>query len=271
MGSYRGGAIVVLQEGKRIAPALEMKMLTGGYSLRRPVLHEVSITVNPGEMVGLIGLNGAGKSTAIKHILGLMVPQSGEVRVAGVTLDENRDKYRSSSAYVPEQPSLFPNLTVKEHLEWTAMAYDLDKAAAISRMGELAKVFRMDEAMNALPDTLSKGMKQKVMLMNALLVSPPLLIIDEPFLGLDPLAIRGLLTALEEVRAGGSAILLSSHILPALERRANRLIVLHGGRIIAEGSPQEVKLQAGRSSPEATLDDAFEELVMAAEGGTGRA
>jgi ABC-2 type transport system ATP-binding protein len=262
---------VVSQNEKAISPALEMKRLTGGYSLRRPVLHEVSITVNPGEMVGLIGLNGAGKSTAIKHILGLMVPQSGEVRVAGVTLDENRDKYRSSSAYVPEQPSLFSNLTVKEHLEWTAMAYDLDKAAAISRMGELAKVFRMDEAMNALPDTLSKGMKQKVMLMNALLVSPPLLIIDEPFLGLDPLAIRGLLTALEEVQAGGSAILLSSHILPALERRANRLVVLHGGRMIAEGTPQEVKRQAGRLSPDATLDDAFEELVMTAEGGTRRA
>jgi ABC-2 type transport system ATP-binding protein len=263
--------MVALQHGKTVVPALEMKKLTGGYSLRRPVLHEVSITVNPGEMVGLIGLNGAGKSTAIKHILGLMVPQSGEVRVAGVTLEENRNRFRSSSTYVPEQPSLFPNLTVQEHLKWTAMAYDLEKGTAMARMDELAHTFRMTEAMNALPDTLSKGMKQKVMLMNALLVSPPLLIIDEPFLGLDPLAIRGLLAALEEVRTGGSAILLSSHILPALERRANSLVVLHRGIIIAEGSPQAVKLQAGCTNPEATLDDAFEELVMAAEGGSLRA
>ncbi|WP_239618231.1 ABC transporter ATP-binding protein [Cohnella mopanensis] len=258
------------EQSSSAVPALKIKELTGGYSQRRPVLHEVSITVNPGEMVGLIGLNGAGKSTAIKHILGLMVPQKGEVRVAGVTLEENRDLYRSSTAYVPEQPSLFPNLTVKEHLQWTAMAYNLEQGAATARMEELAQTFRMTEAMNALPDTLSKGMKQKVMLMNALLVSPPLLIIDEPFLGLDPLAIRGLLTALDEVRAGGSAILLSSHILPALERRANRLVVLHRGRIIAEGSPREVKAQAGCSDPDSTMDDAFEALVMAAEGGQPR-
>lgn len=259
------------QLGERNVPALEMKKLIGGYSLRRPVLHGISITVKPGEMVGLIGLNGAGKSTAIKHILGLMVPQSGEVKVAGVTLEGNRDRYRSSTAYVPEQPSLFPNLTVKEHLQWTAMAYNLEKGKATARMDELAVTFRMTEALNALPDTLSKGMKQKVMLMNALLVSPPLLIIDEPFLGLDPLAIRGLLAALEEVRANGSAILLSSHILPALERRANRLVVLHRGLIISEGSPREVKAHAGCTDPEATLDDAFEALVEAAEGGTLRA
>lgn len=257
---------MALQQGKGAVPALEMKKLTGGYSVRRPVLHGVSITVNPGEMVGLIGLNGAGKSTAIKHILGLIVPHSGEVRVAGVTLTENRDQYRSSTAYVPEQPYLFPHLTVKEHLQWTAMAYSLERGDAERRMAELALTFRMNEAMNALPDTLSKGMKQKVMLMNALLVSPPLLIIDEPFLGLDPLAIRGLLAALEDVRSKGCAILLSSHILPALERRADRLVVLHRGHIIAEGTPHAVKVQAGIALEE-TLDDAFEKLVLAAEGG----
>jgi len=244
-----------------------MTELTGGYSQRKPVLHGISMTVNPGEMVGLIGLNGAGKSTAIKHILGLMVPHSGEVRVAGMTLEENRELYRSSAAYVPEQPSLFPNLTVKEHLQWTAMAYDLEQKAALNRTEELARAFRMTEAMNALPDTLSKGMKQKVMLMNALLVSPALLIIDEPFLGLDPLAIRGLVAALDEARGRGSAILLSSHILSTLERKADRLVVLHRGRIIAEGTPLEVKRLAGCTEPEATLDDAFEALVTKAEGG----
>jgi len=271
LGRDGGGNIVALRQGTTVVPALQITELTGGYSQRRPVLHGVSITVNPGEMVGLIGLNGAGKSTAIKHILGLMIPQSGEVRVTGVTLEENRDQYRSSTAYVPEQPSLFPNLTVIEHLQWTAMAYQLEQSVAVKRIEELAETFRMTEALNALPDTLSKGMKQKVMLMNALLVKPPLLIIDEPFLGLDPLAIRGLLTALEEVRANGSAILLSSHILPALERRANRLVVLHRGHRIAEGSPRDVKAQAGCTDPESTLDDAFEALVLAAEGGHTRA
>lgn len=260
-----------LPQGNTIVPALEMKKLTGGYSLRRPVLHSVSITVHPGEMVGLIGLNGAGKSTAIKHILGLLVPHSGTVKVAGVTLEENRDHYRTSTAYVPEQPSLFPHLTVLEHLQWTAMAYSLDREQAQSRIAELAETFRMTEVLEYLPDTLSKGMKQKVMLMNALLVSPPLLIIDEPFLGLDPLAIRGLLTALDDVRSRGCAILISSHILPSLERRADRLVVLHRGNIIAEGTPSAVKAKAGCISSTSTLDDAFESLVLAAEGGNSRA
>ncbi|THF76896.1 ABC transporter ATP-binding protein [Cohnella fermenti] len=243
-------------------PALTIKELTGGYSQRRPVLHGISFAVEPGRMTGLIGLNGAGKSTTIKHILGLMLAHSGEVRVAGVKLEEDRDKYRSACAYVPEQPSLFPNLTVAEHLRWTAMAYGLEQGEAERRAAKLAETFRMDKAMGSLPDTLSKGMKQKVMLMNALLVSPPLLIIDEPFLGLDPLATRALTGALDDARAQGSAILLSSHILPALERRADSLVVLHQGRIIASGTPEDVKRMANGA---ATLDDAFETLVLDAE------
>jgi ABC-2 type transport system ATP-binding protein len=246
------------------APALEIERLTGGYSQRKPVLHEISFKVMPGEMTGLIGLNGAGKSTAIKHILGLMLPHAGEVKVAGVRLDEDRAKFRSSCSYVPEQPTLFPNLTVAEHLRWTAMAYDLEEREADRRAAELAEKFRMEKAMGQLPDTLSKGMKQKVMLMNALLVSPSLLIIDEPFLGLDPLATRALLEALQDARERGSAILLCSHILPALERQADKLIVLHQGRIIASGSPDEVKAAAGGQP---TLDDAFEALVLDAEQG----
>lgn len=257
------------------AASLQVSELTGGYSRKKPVLHGVSFDVRPGEIVGLIGLNGAGKSTVIRHILGLMTPHAGEVRVAGVRLEEDRDRYRRSCSYVPEQPMLFPHLTVREHLRLTATAYGIGREPAEKRAADLASAFRMTEALDLLPDMLSKGMKQKAMLMNALLVSPPLLIIDEPLLGLDPLAIRGLLDALDEARAGGSAILLSSHILPALERRADRLVVLHRGKIIASGTPREVKRLAGMETPEAALDDAFEALVRRAEsetqGGPARA
>ncbi|MFC5704474.1 ABC transporter ATP-binding protein [Cohnella faecalis] len=253
------------------AAALAIRGLTGGYSVRKPVLHQVSFEVFPGQLIGLIGLNGAGKSTAIKHILGLMIPHEGEVRVNGVLLEEDRELYRSSCAYVPEQPNLFPHLTVGEHLQWTAMAYGMERSEAETKIRELAEKFRMTEAMGSLPDTLSKGMKQKVMLMNALLASPSLLIIDEPFLGLDPLATRGLIEALAAAQAAGCAILLSSHILPALERRADGLIVLHRGKVIAHGTPSDVKRQAGCTDAESTLDDAFELLVTAAEGGAFRA
>ncbi|MEK0316957.1 ABC transporter ATP-binding protein [Cohnella sp. 56] len=248
-----------------MATALTLDRLTGGYSVRKPVLHEVSFDIQPGEMMGLIGLNGAGKSTAIKHVLGLMLPHAGEVRVAGIRLADDPERYRASCAYVPEQPSLFPNLTVAEHLRWTETAYGLETREAARRTEALAETFRMKHAMGALPGTLSKGMRQKVMLMNALLVAPPLLIIDEPFLGLDPLATRALVQALNEARAAGSAILLSSHILPALERNADRIVVLHQGRILAGGTPGEVKLAAGASGEGSTLDDAFERLIVAAD------
>ncbi|WP_276354132.1 ABC transporter ATP-binding protein [Cohnella caldifontis] len=275
MDTERGDRELV-QEGRTEA-TLRVTDLTGGYSRRKPVLHGVSLEVRAGEIVGLIGLNGAGKSTLIRHVLGLMTPHSGEVSVMGVRLEEDRDRYRQSCAYVPEHPMLFPHLTVREHLRFSASAYGMDKEAAERRTAELASAFRMSEALDALPDTLSKGMKQKTMLMGALLVAPPLLIIDEPLLGLDPLAIRGLLGALEEARDAGCAILLSSHILPALERRADRLAVLHRGEIIARGTPRDVKLQAGFDSADASLDDAFETLVVkaetrgsAAEGGPSR-
>ncbi len=258
-----------MAQSGQAAPALRVSGLTGGYSRKKPVLHGISFEVRAGEMVGLIGLNGAGKSTAIRHILGLMTPHAGEVRVAGSLLAEERDRYRRSCAYVPEQPMLFSHLTVREHLRFSASAYGLDRETAERRSAELAAAFRMTDALDSLPDTLSKGMKQKTMLMNALLVSPPLLIIDEPLLGLDPLAIRSLLTALDSARSEGSAILLSSHILPALERSADRLVVLHRGRIIARGTPADVKRQAGCDMPEASLDDAFEKLVLQAEPGYG--
>lgn len=250
---------------------LQVSGLTGGYSRKKPVLHGITFAMEAGEIVGLIGLNGAGKSTAIRHILGLMTPHAGEVRVAGARLEEDGDRYRQSCAYVPEQPVLFPHLTVREHMRFTATAYGVDQAPAERRMLELARTFRMTDALDALPDTLSKGMKQKTMLMSALLASPPLLIIDEPLLGLDPLAIRGLLATLDEVSAGGCSILLSSHILPALERSADRLVVLHRGRIIAQGTPAEVKMAAGRDEPGDTLDDAFESLVEQAEAAGGGA
>ena len=258
--------------------ALQVTGLTGGYSRKKPVLHQISFEIGSGEIVGLIGLNGAGKSTAIRHILGLMTPYAGEVKVAGVRLEEDGDRYRRSCAYVPEQPVLFPHLTVREHLRFAATAYGIEQASAERRSAELAAIFRMTEALDSLPDTLSKGMKQKTMLMSALLAGPALLIIDEPLLGLDPLAIRGLLAALDQARAAGSSILLSSHILPALERSADRLVLLHRGRIVAQGAPGELKRQAGCGKPEDTLDDAFERLVERAEaefaasgGGTARA
>ncbi|WP_419872106.1 ABC transporter ATP-binding protein [Candidatus Pristimantibacillus sp. PTI5] len=240
---------------------LQVNGLTGGYSPRRPVLHDISFEVKAGEMVGLIGLNGAGKSTTIKHILGLMKPQIGDVRIDGVTLEQETERYRAAFAYVPESPVLFDELTVEEHLRLTGMAYSVKDSQYEQREDELLKEFQMVPKRKAFASHLSKGMKQKVMIMNALLAEPPLYIIDEPFLGLDPLGIRSLLERLVEVKRKGAAILMSSHILSTVEAYCDRFIVMHHGKIVALGTLEDVRKAAGMDMRGGSLEDAFYKLV----------
>jgi ABC-2 type transport system ATP-binding protein len=239
---------------------LSVEALTGGYSLRKPVIHELGFEVQPGEMVGLIGLNGAGKSTTIKHLLGLMQPHEGVIRIEGKTLIEAPESYRAATAYVPESPILYDELTVYEHLELNAMAYGLTPQVFADRAGPLIKEFQMEERKDVLSGHLSKGMRQKVMIMNAFLVQPKLYIIDEPFLGLDPLGIRSLLELMVDMKERGASILMSSHILSTIERYCDKYIVLHRGRRIAYGTLEELRETAGLRS-DASLEDIFYTLV----------
>jgi ABC-2 type transport system ATP-binding protein len=235
--------------------------LAGGYSRQRPVLHDLTFEVGRGEMVGLIGLNGAGKSTTIKHILGLMHPHAGEIRLKGRLLAEAAGEYRRTYAYVPESPLLYEELTVQEHLELAAMAYGVEAAAAARRADELLERFQMTRQRKQLPGHLSKGMKQKVMIMSAFLVEPELYIIDEPFLGLDPLGIRSLLELMVQVKLDGAGILISSHILTTIERYCDSFLVLHQGKLIARGEMPELRSAAGADMEGAPLDDVFFRLV----------
>lgn len=240
-------------------PILQLERISGGYSLNKPVLHELSFDVKPGEMVGLIGLNGAGKSTTMKHILGLMQQHTGTITINGKTLKEAPEVYRSSYAYVPESPLLYEELTVKEHLELTAMAYDIDEADYRMRSETLLKEFQMEDKLNQLSIHLSKGMKQKMMIMCAFLVQPDIYIIDEPFLGLDPLGIRSLLELMVRMKQSGASLLISSHILSTIESYCDRFIVLHQGKIIAYGSLEEIQKTA--NIEQASLEEVFYRLV----------
>ncbi|MGN7360090.1 ABC transporter ATP-binding protein [Paenibacillus sp. SAF-054] len=239
---------------------LDIQGLSGGYSLNRPVLHDISFQVKPGEMVGLIGLNGAGKSTTMKHILGLMNPQKGEIRVQGKKREEDSEIYHGSLAFVPESPLLYEEMTVREHLEFTARAYGVDRGDYEERANRLAGIFRMRDKMDSLSTHLSKGMRQKVMIMCAFVARPSLYIIDEPFLGLDPLGIRSLLDFMVELKEGGTSILLSSHILSTIENYCDRFIVLHQGSVIAQGTLADIAAQAGTTG--AGLEDMFYTLVQ---------
>lgn len=233
---------------------LQLTDVTGGYT-RKPVIKELSFSIDEGELVGLIGLNGAGKSTTIKHIIGTLLPQNGEIRLNGVTLNEDLDKYRSSFSYIPETPVLYDELTLKEHLELTAMAYGIDEHTLESRSQSLLKEFRMEKRLNWFPSHFSKGMRQKVMIMCAFLVNPQLYIIDEPFVGLDPLGIQSLLDQMDEKKKDGASILMSTHILSTAEKHCDRIILLHEGRVRAQGTMND--LRRAFQMPNATLDDLY--------------
>ena len=165
--------------------ALEIKNLIGGYS-RIPVLKGISFQVKPGELVGLIGLNGAGKSTTINHVIGLLRPFSGEITLNGINIQQDPVDYKKQIAYVPETPILYDELTLREHIELTIKAYSLNTEEAWIRARKLLKTFRLDNKLDWFPANFSKGMKQKVMICCALMTNAKLFIVDEPFYGLDP-------------------------------------------------------------------------------------
>ncbi|KHD85880.1 ABC transporter ATP-binding protein [Heyndrickxia ginsengihumi] len=237
---------------------LEVEDLTGGYT-KKPVIKNVTFSLNSNELIGLIGLNGAGKSTTIKHIIGLMEPKSGTIKINGKELKADPDQYRRQLSYIPETPILYDELTLDEHLKLTAMAYGLDERMYEERVAPLLKEFRLDKKLSWFPAHFSKGMKQKVMIMCAFLVEPSLYIIDEPFLGLDPLGIQSLLDLMNTMKKKGAGILMSTHILATAERYCDRFIILHNGAVRASGTLKE--LQSEFAMPNATLDDLYIQLT----------
>lgn len=239
-------------------PLLSIENLTGGYT-RNPVLKSVSFEINERELVGLIGLNGAGKSTTIKHIIGLMEPHHGQISINGHTFQTEKEMYRRLFTYIPETPVLYEELTLEEHLKLTAMAYGLEESTYQERVTPLLKEFRMENRLKWFPAHFSKGMKQKVMIMCAFLIQPALYIVDEPFVGLDPLGIQSLLDLMNRMKNSGAGILMSTHILATAEKYCDRFIILHEGKVRAQGTLMELREQF--SMPEASLDDLYIRLT----------
>lgn len=238
--------------------ALEIKNLIGGYS-RIPVLKGISFQVKPGELVGLIGLNGAGKSTTINHVIGLLRPFSGEITLNGINIQQDPVDYKKQIAYVPETPILYDELTLREHIELTIKAYSLNTEEAWIRARKLLKTFRLDNKLDWFPANFSKGMKQKVMICCALMTNAKLLIVDEPFYGLDPLAVHDLLELIEERKKAGTAVLMSTHVLDNAQRYCDRFVLLANGKVRARGTLDELRQKADK--PDESLDDIYLSLA----------
>lgn len=237
---------------------LKVNNVTGGYS-KTPIIHDVTFGVARGQITGLIGLNGAGKSTTIKHILGLLTPHSGGIEVSDRTITQDVEAYRKNIAYIPETPILYEELTLKEHIFMTAMAYGIAEEEALKRSEPLLETFRLDGKLDMFPTHFSKGMKQKVMLICAFMVEPDLYIIDEPFLGLDPLGIEALIQLLIKERNQGRSVLMSTHILATAERYCDKYTIIHEGRIVADGTIDKLRNQFNME--DATLDELYIEIT----------
>ena len=203
----------------------------------------------------MIGLNGAGKSTTINEIIGLLTPYSGEINIDGLTLGANPREYRQQIGYIPETPSLYEELTLREHIETVAMAYGIEQNLAFERVEPLLKMFRLDQKIDWFPVHFSKGMKQKVMIICAFVVDPSLFIVDEPFLGLDPLAISDLIQLLDLEKKKGKSILMSTHVLDSAEKMCDSFVILHKGKVRAKGDLEE--LRQAFAMPQASLNDIY--------------
>lgn len=224
--------------------ALKIEHLTGGYT-GVPVIKDINLEIKTGEALGLIGLNGAGKSTTIKHILGLLRPQKGKISLNDVVLTQQPTAFKRQVAYIPETPVLYSELTLKEHLELTMLSYDLDEGEAWPRAHELLKMFRLDDKLDWLPIHFSKGMQQKVMIVSAFLADTSLLVIDEPFTGLDPLAVANLISLIKEATAKNKMVLMTTHVLAEAQQAVSEYAVLNNGTIEIVGSLQEIRTHYG--------------------------
>mgnify|MGYP001229640372 CR=1 FL=1 len=257
---------------------------SAGYEAGKPVIRDVRFTVAAGELVGLIGPNGAGKSTTIKAVLGLLARMDGDIRFGasggsdapggpGERESSGADGQAASPggssgasrqsgryAYVPEHPVFYEYLTLWEHLRLAAAAFGIAEETFAPRAERLLARFRLSDRRHELPATFSKGMQQKMMLAIGFMLEPDLYIVDEPFIGLDPHAVRDLLDLLEEERRRGAGILMSTHVLDTAERVCDSFVLLDGGTVVARGGLDEVRKQAGLTS-DAPLFDCFLELT----------
>jgi ABC-2 type transport system ATP-binding protein len=215
---------------------------------------DISFSVGPGEVVGLVGPNGAGKTTTLRCLVGIIRPTAGSIRIAGHDLLEDPISAKAALAFVPDEPHLFAHLTVIEHLRFMGRIYNVRDTE--QRAGRLLAELELVERRDALPDELSRGMKQKLAIACGLLHDPRALLLDEPLTGLDPGAIRRMKRTIRARAEAGAGVILSSHLLGLVEELCSRILVIQGGRMVAMGSMSEIVA----STPELAgrgLEDVF--------------
>jgi ABC-2 type transport system ATP-binding protein len=241
---------------------LELRHVHKRYS-SIPAVHDVSFTARAGEVTGYLGANGSGKSTTMKMIVGLIAASAGEILFNGIPIQEDPIQYKMRIGYVPEEPYLYSHLSGLEYLVMVGQLRILAARPAAECIDELLRLFGIHGDRDVPISSYSKGMRQKVLLAAALMHNPDLILLDEPFSGLDVGTSLVLRSLIQELAARGKVILFSSHELETVERISSHVVILHKGKIVADDSMEQLRTLS--SLP--TLEGIFSELTVAQDAG----
>ncbi len=233
---------------------LEINNLTKIYPGGHKAVDDVSLTVNAGEIYGFIGPNGAGKTTTIKAVTGIIDFDHGEIAIDGHDIANEPIEAKKITAFLPDNPDLYDQLTGIQYLNFVADMYGVGKKEREKRIREYADAFEITPDLGSLISSYSHGMKQKLALISALIHNPKLLVLDEPFVGLDPKASVTLKRYMHELCRAGSAIFFSTHVLDTAEKLCDKIAIIKNGRIVESGRLED--LTRGES-----LEDTFMETV----------
>jgi len=237
--------------------ALALRGLTKRYE--RPAVDALDLTVYGGEFYSLLGPNGAGKTTTLRMVVGLLKPDAGTIAVEGIDALADPVAAKQVTAWVSDEPMIYDKLTPFEYLEFVAGLWGIETKTGETRARELIEWLGLTPHMHERCEGFSKGMRQKVALAGALVHDPKLIILDEPLTGLDAGSARQVKNVLRERVAAGGTVVMTTHILEVAERMADRIGVIANGRLIAEGTLDELRQRSGAAS--ATLEDTFLKLV----------
>ena len=234
---------------------IEVSHLSKQYG-SHPAIEDLSFTVEDGQIYGLLGPNGAGKSTIMNILTSYLAPTSGEVKVAGYGLPEEAQQAKACVGYLPEQPPLYPEMTVQEYLMFAAELKGVKKAQRKEQVLKAARRTGLESVLPRLIRSLSKGYRQRVGIAQALLGSPKLIILDEPTVGLDPAQVIEIRKLIQEL-GRAHTVILSSHILSEVQAVCSRVLILSKGKLVAEGTPEELgeKLNPGSCLRATVLGD----------------
>jgi ABC-2 type transport system ATP-binding protein len=238
-------------------PALDIRGLTKIYD--RPAVDGLDLLIRPGEFYGLLGPNGAGKTTTLRMVAGLLKPDRGLISVFGIDALAEPVKAKRITAWVSDEPMIYDKLTPTEYLEFVGGLWSIEPAIAEARASELIDWLGLGPHAHERCEGFSKGMRQKVALAGALVHDPRLIILDEPLTGLDAGSARQVKNVLRERVAAGDTVIMTTHILEVAERMADRIGVIAGGRLIAQGTLDELRIKAGKGDD--SLEDTFLALV----------